>query len=242
MSDVVHRGIDVSRWQGEIDWAAVKAAGMHFVMIRASYGRTTDPMFEHNYRGATAAGLFAGAYHYLYAGTPDEAVTEAQFFLSIIEGLPFEYPVALDLEDTSLQHLSKQVLTDIVNSFAAAVEAAGYYCVLYSNRDWLVNRLNMDELRTDIWLAQWNHSENAPDWTDRYGIWQNSNKGRIDGISGDIDTDLSYRDYPAIMRERNLNNINAQNAINETNYRALYYNLLERVKQIKFIIDEFIMK
>lgn len=207
------KGIDVSTWQGIIDWPRAKASGVDFAMLRASYGwmnrdKQTDSQFHRNMKEAKAAGVACGAYHYSYATTVEEAKKEAAFFLDIIKGYSFEYPLAFDMEDKCQKNLGRELLTDIAYAFLEEVEKAGYYVCLYTNLDWIKNRLDMDKLsRFDLWLAQWNTS---PTYEGNFGIWQYTSKGNVPGIDGNVDMDLSYKDYPAIMKEKGLNGFSAE--------------------------------
>lgn len=200
------QGIDVSKWQGEIEWPRVAASGVAFAMVRASYGRDSeDPRFKANISGAAASGLPCGAYHYCYAMSVEEAKTEAEFFLRTVKGQRLEYPLALDLEDASLAPLGRETLTAIANAFLQAVEEAGYYAMLYANPNWLNNYLDAEALsRYDLWLANW--TEN-PTYPGSYGMWQYSSQGRIDGVSGNVDRDVSYKDYPQIIKENGFNHL-----------------------------------
>ncbi|MCI8553416.1 MAG: hypothetical protein HFJ80_00520, partial [Clostridiales bacterium] len=205
-----YRGMDVSAFQGLIDWTQVKNAGIQFAMVRSGYGwenpeQQTDAQFENNMRGAAAAGIPTGAYHYSYATNAEEAQKEAAFFLNVIRGHRLEYPVALDIEDASQRGLSRDALTEVVASFCSAMEEAGYYAMLYTSLDWAVNRLNMEALsRFDFWLAQWN---DHPTYDGNFGLWQYSNTGTVAGVYARVDLDLSYRDYPTIIRNAGLNHL-----------------------------------
>ena len=205
-------GIDVSKWQGEIDWSKVKASGVAFAMIRASFGQSDlDPVFERNVTEAKRVGIPCGAYHYCYAKTVDEARREAAFFLASVRGKRLSYPLALDLEDPSLQPLGKEKLTAIADAFLKELEAAGYYAVLYANLYWLTNLLERETLkRYDVWLAQWS---DKPTFTGDFGLWQYSARGKVDGISGDVDLDVAYRDYPAIIKAVGLNGLKETEAV-----------------------------
>lgn len=207
------KGIDVSTWQGIINWAKAKASGVDFAMVRASYGwmnkdKQTDSQFHRNMKEAQAAGVKLGAYHYSYATNVEEAKKEAAFFLDIIKGYSFEYPLAFDMEDKCQKNLGRELLTDIAYAFLEEVERAGYYVCLYTNLDWIKNRLDMGKLsRFDLWLAQWN---DKPTYEGNFGIWQYTSKGSVPGIDGNVDMDLSYKDYPAIMKEKGLNGFSAE--------------------------------
>jgi lysozyme len=201
------KGIDVSHHQGDVDFAKVKASGIGFAMLRTGYGWEnpsvqTDQKFCQNYLNAKKAGLPCGAYHYSYAKNAAQAKLEADFFLKIIKGCQFGYPVAFDLEDSSQANLSREALTDIVTSFCSRVEQAGYYVCLYSNPDWIQNRLDMERLkRFDLWLA---HYSDTPG-RDGIGMWQYSSSGKVNGIGSAVDLDIAYRDYPKIMKQSGLN-------------------------------------
>ena len=197
-----YKGIDVRKHNGTIDWAKVKAAGVQFAMLRAGYGRydnQKDERFEANYKGATAAGIPVGAYHYSYATTAEQAKQEAEVFLGWIKGKTLTYPVAFDIEDKKQANLGVSVISDIIRAFCETVEAAGYYVVVYANKDWLTNRIDADcKSRYDIWLAQWT---SEPTYTGSFGLWQYSSKGSVDGVSGNVDMNIAYKDYP-IPRKR----------------------------------------
>lgn len=195
-----YKGIDVSKHNGTIDWAKVKAAGVQFAMLRAGYGRydnQKDEQFEANYKGATAAGIPVGAYHYSYATTAEQAKQEAEVFLGWIKGKNLTYPVAFDIEDKKQANLGVSVISDIIRAFCETVEAAGYYVVVYANKDWLTNRIDADcKSRYDIWLAQWT---SKPTYTGSYGMWQYTSDGAVDGIAGRVDMNIAYKDYPSVI-------------------------------------------
>lgn len=202
------KGIDVSTWQGDIDWNKVKADGIEFAMLRSSFGKEnpdkqTDNKFWQNYRNAKAAGVPIGAYHYSYATTVEDAKKEADFFLSIVKGCQFEYPIAFDIEDPSQMYLGKDRITDIIMAFCERVQAAGYYVSVYTNLDWINNRIDMNRVKVfDIWLAQWN---DKPTYTGNFGMWQYTSGGSVSGISGNVDMNIAYYDYPSIIKAAGLN-------------------------------------
>lgn len=210
-TDTTVKGIDVSKWQGEIDWKKVKAAGIKFAMIRLGYGSADgsacglDGWFERNVAGTLKAGIDIGCYFYSYATSVAAAKKEATFVIQTLQKYKgvFTYPVAFDLEDKTQQNLGKTVLTDMVIAFGDAIEKAGFYCSLYSNPNWLTNYLDDTKLkRFDHWLAQW---ASAPTYTGAFGMWQNSSKGSVNGINGNVDTDIAYKDYPTIIKKAKLN-------------------------------------
>lgn len=206
-----YNGIDVSRWQGNIDWTKVKAAGIDFAMIRLGYGSSNgdncgiDSYFVKNVTNAAKAGVDIGCYFYSYALTAEAAKKEAQFVVDVLKSYPgvFSYPIAFDLEDPSQTSLGKTVLTNMVVEFGTTLEDAGYYCTLYSNTGWLKYYLDDTVLaRFDHWVAQWSATLS---YSGSYGMWQYSSTGSVNGISGNVDLDIAYYNYPKIVRAANLN-------------------------------------
>jgi len=205
------RGIDVSSWQGKIDWKKVKEAEIEFAILRAGFGwgkNNTDKRFEEYYAGARLAGIPVGAYHYSYAVSVSEAKKEAEAFLSRLNGKQFEYPVYYDQESDQQAGLSKGLLTEIADTFLSIVQSAGYYVGLYSNPNWLRTKVDSDKLlkKYDLWLAQYPTS-GQPDIKTSFpcAIWQYTNKGRIAGISGNVDLNIAYKDYPNLIIRAGLN-------------------------------------
>ena len=194
------KGIDVSTFQGKIDWDQVKGSGkVEFAMLRMGYGNDLpeqdDVQFERNVSECDRVGMPWGAYLYSYAVNQEQAKSEAEHILRLMEGKKPLYPVCLDVEDACQKGLTKEALTEIVYTILERVEAAGYYAMLYANKDWLENCLDMDRLgRFDVWLAQWNE---APTYKGQFGIWQYTSEGSVPGIGGRVDLDeaTGYRDY-----------------------------------------------
>ena len=203
------KGIDVSTFQGDIDWNKVKKGGTEFALIRGGYGRyEVDEKFELNYKNAKKADMPVGVYHYSYANTVEKAKQEAAFCLSYLKGKKLEYPVAFDIEDKSIYSLSRELLTDIAYAFCNEIEKNGYYVCIYSYKAFLQNKLDMKKLsRFDVWVAQWN---DECTYNGKYGMWQYSDKGKVSGISGRVDLDKAYKDYPKIMKEYGLNGFKKQ--------------------------------
>lgn len=229
------KGIDVSTWQNKIDWAKVKKAGIEFALIRAGYGRyenQIDDRFKENVNGAKAAGIPIGAYWYSYAKSASEAKQEANVFLKIIKGIKFEFPVYFDIEDNSQKDLGKNQLTEITKAFCSTVEAAGYYVGIYSSLSWLNNNLNMSALPYDVWVAQWN---DVCQYSGNYGVWQYTSKGSVSGISGSVDMNMAYQDYPEIIKNAGLNGFTKPNDDNDDDYKKKYEELRTSAK--KFISD-----
>lgn len=198
------KGIDVSKWQGHINWTLVKDEGKDFVMIRDGYGKSgIDKMFETNYQGAKYAGIDVGVYHYSYADSVSDARKEAEFCIRNIAGKQFEMPIVYDIEEPEMMSMTTRQRTDCCKAFCEAVEDAGYYAMIYTNPNWLRNYLYADELigRLDLWLAQWGSSE--PSY--KCGIWQYSETGKVRGVIGNTDLDISYKNYSEIIKSEKLN-------------------------------------
>lgn len=200
------KGIDVSKWNGNVDFKKVKKAGYDFVMINAGYGRyisQKDPYFETNYANAKAAGLGVGTYWYSYAATATDARTEAETFAKVIEGKQFDYPVAFDLEDRTQCYLPRNVLNDMCDAFIGCLEKKGYYVCLYSFTSFISDHINADTLsKYDLWLADW---ASNPSYNGSIGMWQYSDKGKVNGIKGNVDLNVAYKDYPSIIKSNGFN-------------------------------------
>lgn len=209
MNKVIYNLIDISKWNGNVDFKKVKAVGIDGVIIRTGYGvespKQIDPKFEEYYNGAKAAGLLVGAYHYSYAKTPDDAVKEAEFMLKIIKGKSFELPIYGDFEEH--ESLSGSVCSSIINAFCNRLEAAGAWAGVYSYDAFFKSKLPSDiPKRYTVWVARVeNVDPKCVDSAD-VGIWQYSWKGNIPGMTGDVDLDHCYRDFPAMMKKAGLNN------------------------------------
>lgn len=200
------KGIDISTWQGgNVDFNKLKKDGVEFVIIRAGFGREIsqkDNQFENNYKKAKAAGMPVGAYWYSYANSANDAITEAKTCLEVLKGKQFEYPIYFDIEDASMTGLGKNVLTQIVLNFCDTVEKAGYFVGVYSNPNWLKNYLNKSKLdKYTLWLAHW--GVNEPGYA--CDLWQYSSNGSVSGISGRVDMNWGYRDFPTEIKKAGLN-------------------------------------
>lgn len=200
------KGIDVSQWQGKIDWQMVKT---DFVIIRAGYGRLSsqkDTEFENNYAGAKARGIPCGAYWFSYATTPDDARAEADACLSVIQGKQFEYPIYFDVEDRRILDLGKNAVSNIIRAFMDKLEKAGYFAGLYMSAIDLTAYADEDvRRRYAIWVADYNTEK--PDYSGAYGLWQKSSTGKIDGINGNVDLDEAFENYPDIIKKAGLNGL-----------------------------------
>ena len=207
------KGIDVSTHQGTIDWEKVKADGIQFALIRASYGsKSVDAQFKRNADECTRLNIPFGAYLYSYARNTEEAKNEVQNFINAIKPYKLSYPAIIDMEDAdsykSKNGVSYATCIDICEVECIALEQAGYYAMIYANLDWLNNKINSSRLdRFDKWVAQWNSSCN---YSKPYGIWQYTSSGKVEGINGNVDMNKSYKDYPSIIAGMKSNNTSAE--------------------------------
>lgn len=185
------KGIDVSHWQGEIDWKKVKQAGIGFAFVKATEGTTfVDGKLYKNVAGANAAGLKVGAYHYGKFSHVNEAKAEAAHFLKIVTGLKLTYPLVLDLEENR-QNVGKAALTGAAISFLEEIENRGRFAMLYTGKNFLESQLNENQLKPyALWVARY-HIELGR----KADIWQYSSEGRVNGINGNVDLNWSYRDF-----------------------------------------------
>ena len=201
---VQFKGIDVSAHQKHIDWSKVKT---DFAILRAGYGRyltQKDTEFEANYKGAKDNGIPVGAYWYSYAMSEDEARAEADVFLAVLKDKQFDYPVFYDVEESNQLALGKTKVSAIVKAFLEKVEKAGYWVGLYMSASPLTTHVSDDiKKRYTIWVA--NIGVTKPTYSGAYGLWQYSWKGSVNGITGDVDMDYSYQDYPAQIKAKGLN-------------------------------------
>lgn len=214
------KGIDVSKYQELIYWEKVKAAGIDFAILRAGLGKyitQIDPRFEQNAFGALGAGLHVGAYWFSYATSPEEARQEAQVCAQVLEPYKgkFDFPVYFDYEYDSEEYSKNQGVTptqalreSLAQAFCEEIESRGWRAGVYTNNDYLKNRWRLDVLKQwEIWLADYT---GAPDVS--CGMQQTGSTGKINGISGNVDTDTAFTDYPALVREKGWNGFTAQPA------------------------------
>lgn len=205
------RGIDVSKWQGQIDFNAVKRSGVDFVIIQAGYGKSVsqkDPYFEQNYARAKAAGLKVGAYWFSYALTPNEAAEEARTCAAVIANKQFDFPIYYDLENEAKSKYfpfvtGKTNCSNMVKAFCLELEKLGYFAGLYISRSPLQTHITKEVAeRFALWLAEYGSKLN---YSGKYGIWQRSSTGRVVGIIGDVDIDEAVIDYSTIIKKGGFN-------------------------------------
>lgn len=191
-------GIDVSAYQGVIDWGKVKNQGYQFAILRTTTrGGEMDTQFENNYNGASANGIAISGYHFSYSLNTDEAVSDANNLIQKLGGRKF--PIYIDLEWETQGELGRQTVTDIAKAFIQTMQSAGYETNVYSNTNWYKNYYYPDQLAAlgcRFWIAQYGHNTGDYDekWKPNVGeyIWQYTSKGGVDGIQGYVDMDMMY--------------------------------------------------
>ena len=194
-------GIDVSKWQKEIDWDKVKNEGVDFAIIRCGYrGSVTgslveDPYFEQNIKGARAAGIKVGVYFFTQAVNEVEAVEEASMVISLVRDYELQYPVFIDTEGAGgngrADSLNVEERTAVCEAFCTTVKNAGLEAGVYASRNWYNNKLTAGTLESyAIWLAEY---RSVPLYQGYYQMWQYTSKGKINGINGNVDLNVSYR-------------------------------------------------
>ena len=206
--------MDVSRHQGVIDWAKVKASGkIGGVMIRAmgnsGAGKASkpylDPHVARNHAECTRVGLPVGVYGYITATTKAQADKELAYFKKLLTGRSFELPVAVDIEDEVQKPLGKAALTDLTAHMLSTVESWGVYALLYTGLWFGSTFLYMGgaELKPyDVWLAAYRTRKPAPGWP--FGMWQYTSAARVPGVSTNVDMSRAYKDYAAIIKRAGL--------------------------------------
>lgn len=206
------KGIDISHWNGDIDFNKVKADGIEFVIIKAGgsdKGFYMDPKFKENYNKAKAAGLMVGAYYFAgknFRGV-ENGLADAVRFITQLKDLEFDYPVFLDIEAQDNRY--KEEITDAATAFCSYLETAHYFVGIYaSDISGFKYKLDHDRIKSFVhWVARYGKE---PEVCKEYGIWQYSNRGYIPGISGPVDLDISKIDYSKVIKEMGLNGFKAE--------------------------------
>lgn len=211
--DPPYRYIDVSRYQGAIDWAQVAAAGYKGAMLKTvstnhklskrADGLYIDPTFETNYRNARAAGLDVGVYYYTYATSEVMADAELALLRQAVCGKEFSLPICVDVEENKLKQLSTLDLSNLTAYALEQVERMGFYAQLYTYTGYKYE-LDMARLssRWDVWLAD--YTGKTPNVTFNYNAHQHTSKGTVPGISGNVDLNVTTINYPRIIRKKGL--------------------------------------
>ena len=198
--------MDVSRWQGRIDWDAVKRSGkIDGVMLRVLGSKGgkpyLDPYFARNYAECARRGIPVGGYHYTCAVTPRQTAEELTALRAALEGKTFQYPLAIDVESAGLRVLAPEALAARVAEAAAQLEAWGLYAMVYTYTNFADTALDMAALAAyDLWIADYRGKRPSR----KHGMWQYTNKGKIPGVSGPVDLSHAYKDYGNIIQRKGL--------------------------------------
>ena len=215
------QGIDVSMYQGDINFNQVKSAGYNFVIIRMNNWNTAkqcteaDPYFVKNYNNAKAAGLNVGAYWFTNADDLNYAKTEISMCKSLLKGKSFEFPIYVDVEREQQFKQGKTFCTQLVQLWCDELEKFGAFAGVYCSRYWYTNFVDEKvRERYACWIADW---ASTCTYKGSYGVWQNST-ANVPGVTGKVDHDYGYIDYPTIIKNAKRNNWIEE----QTDYKAMY--------------------
>lgn len=198
------KGIDISTYQKNVDYKALKEQGIEFAILRCGYGKEShqkDKMFEEHYRGCKEVGIKVGAYLYSYAKNVDSAIDEANNCLGFIKDKTFELPIFYDLEEERTAKLGKENITRLAKLWCKVIENHGYKAGVYANLYWFKNNIDVNDLIASgykIWLAQWASQPTAEFHID---YWQYTSNGFLAGIEGRVDMNESYDEIPEVKPE-----------------------------------------
>lgn len=227
------KGIDVSSWQGAIDWATVKP-NIDFAIIRTGYGNNNiDNQFVRNANECSRLGIPFGVYWFSYALNEKQAKEEADYVCNAVAKYNLSYPICYDFEYDSTNYatkngitITKSLMVAMAKAFLNRVEERGYFAALYSNPDYLFRGFSELINRYDLWLAHWGISQPSRSC----GIWQYRSDGYITGIDGEVDMNYAYKDYPTLIANMHKGNGASRNNEKETKVS----DKLEKLKQEKW--------
>mgnify|MGYP002678101055 CR=1 FL=1 len=211
--------MDVSRWQGQIDWNAVKSSGLiSGVMLKTvstnrklstrTDGLYIDPTFERNYAECKRVCLPVGVYYYTYATTHTMADAELDMLKTALTGKTFELPICVDVEENKITKVGKQALTDLTAYALGKIESWGFYALLYIGLNFAQNNLYMCGAALkpyDVWLAAYRSKKPEPGWP--FGMWQYTSTASVPGITGNVDLSHAYKDYAAVIAKKGLDRL-----------------------------------
>lgn len=214
------KGIDVSHYQKQIDWAKAKKV-VEFSILKIGEGRYSnqkDEYFERNYTECKRLGIPVGVYSYAYAKSVSEAKEEAKRVIEWLNGRDLDLPVYYDMENAKMQKMGKEVLTEIAYTFCREIEKAGYWAGIYANLDWFTNYLDTEKLRKifTLWIANVDYTHNQTKYEGQYDMFQYSWVGKVDGVIANVDMDVMYRDLITDVRNsKNVKNNNVRKSEDE---------------------------
>lgn len=218
------KGIDVSEFQGKIDWEKVKNDGIEFAILRCGYGmdfsNQDDVEYERNANECERLGIPYGVYLMSYANTVEKARSEAKHVLRLIEGRKISLGVWHDIEDNGTSGaINKETLTNIINTFCNTIKNAGYKVGVYANLNWLENKIEKTiKDNYDIWVAQY---YSKCEYEGKYIMWQHTSSGKVNGISTNVDMNILYEDLPVINNNDNNNSKTNNSEIVKSLQKAL---------------------
>lgn len=218
------KGIDVSEFQGKIDWEKVKNSGVEFAILRCGYGmdfsNQDDVEYERNANECERLGIPYGVYLMSYANTVEKARSEAKHVLRLIEGRKISLGVWHDIEDNGTSGaINKETLTNIINTFCNTIKNAGYKVGVYANLNWLENKIEKTiKDNYDIWVAQY---YSKCEYEGKYIMWQHTSSGKVNGISTNVDMNILYKDLPVINNNDNNNSKTNNSEIVKSLQKAL---------------------
>ena len=189
-------GIDCAKWQGIINWAKVRAAGVQVAILKATdKNNGSEPAFARNYAGATAQGIKIGCYRYVYARTVAAAENEARKVLAVIQGKAMPAGVWLDLEDKTIRGIPRATMLKMIAAMTKILQAAGYQVGIYTNPDWYNHVLDVSKITLPFWVASWGTNNGKPTIKAQHTLagWQYTDKGRVAGISTAVDLSQIYQ-------------------------------------------------
>ena len=218
------KGIDVSEFQGKIDWEKVKNDGIEFAILRCGYGmdfsNQDDVEYERNANECERLGIPYGVYLMSYANTVEKARSEAKHVLRLIEGRKISLGVWHDIEDNGTSGaINKETLTNIINTFCNTIKNAGYKVGVYASLNWLENKIEKTiKDNYDIWVAQY---YSKCEYEGKYIMWQHTSSGKVNGISTNVDMNILYEDLPVINNNDNNNSKTNNSEIVKSLQKAL---------------------
>lgn len=208
----MRKGIDVSHYQKQIDWAKAKNV-VNFAIVKIGEGRYShqkDAYFERNYAECKRLGIPVGVYSYAYATSVGEAKEEARRVIEWLNGRDLDLPVYYDMENANMQKVGKNVLTEIAYAFCHEIEQAGYWAGIYANLNWYNNYLDTPKLKKmfTLWIAHVDFTNNQMKYEGQFDMFQYSWQGKVDGIIANVDMDIMYRDLVGdIQKSKNKTSI-----------------------------------
>ena len=218
------KGVDLSRWNQGLKISSVKKAGCDYAILRGGYtgygdrSQNKDTAFEEFYAEAKKIGFPVGCYWYSCADSKESGLIEAKYLYEhCLKGKQFEYPIYLDVEESRWQAHKKKGVTDAIIAWCEYLESKGYYVGIYASLDWFNNKIDTARLSAYIsaytkWVACWSKKKPSFKFND-FDIWQNSDKGSIAGSR--VDTNIAYKDFPAIMKKNGLNGYTKKKSVDE---------------------------